>query len=135
MPLSEPNRGKWISAIEQIQTFDYVVQTFHICSRHFLPCDIKTIGKRKTVISGRVPIIFTDSNDSNDTNNEDLHVEIRTNIELNSNIQTLNFQHSDAILLENETWHFGANDFNLTDDANLNSSDHNTIDTNSEYVK
>lgn len=131
VPLTQPNRDKWINAIEKFQPFDYVIQTFHVCSRHFLPSDIKTIGK-KTVISGRVPSIFTDSNDFNETNNEDVHNDVNTNIELNTNIQTLDFQHSDAIPFENETWYFATDDFNLTDDTNLDLSDHNTYDTISE---
>lgn len=69
MPLNEPFRSKWISAIEESQPFDYVVQTYHVCSLHFHHDDIMTKGKRKTVKCGKVPSIFpTDANYSSNGN-------------------------------------------------------------------
>lgn len=62
VPAFEPNRSRWIEAIEAFQSFDYVVQTFHVCSRHFLPSDIIVKGKRKTVKPGAVPSLFTNVN-------------------------------------------------------------------------
>lgn len=35
------------------------MQTYYVCSLHFSLNDIKISGKRKTVISGRFPTIFT----------------------------------------------------------------------------
>lgn len=67
VPLKEPNRSKWINSIEKFQPFDYVVQTYHLCSLHFLQNDIVTKGKRKTIICGRVPTIFP-NNPTDDIN-------------------------------------------------------------------
>lgn len=58
MPLNEPNRSKWIESIEKYQPFDYVIQTYHVCSNHFCSNDIEIKGKRKLVKSGRFPSIF-----------------------------------------------------------------------------
>lgn len=49
-----------------MQPFDNIVQTFHICSLHFSLSDFKVNGKRKTVLPGRVPTIFSDSSVSNE---------------------------------------------------------------------
>lgn len=40
------------------------MQNYHVCSLHFLPSDIKTISKRKTVIPGKSPSIFPDLKNS-----------------------------------------------------------------------
>lgn len=62
VPLAEPKRSKWIEAIEKIQPFDYVVQTYHICSLHFLSEDIGFRGKNKCILPGKVPSIFKNNN-------------------------------------------------------------------------
>lgn len=117
----------WIQAIETFQPFDYIVQTFHICSRHFLLSDIKTNGKRKTVISGRIPTIFPDPNGSNETNNvENVRAEenvdsqslyeqvendpVEDTIEVDTNVPNLDSR------LENETWYYQQNEFDLIDE-------------------
>lgn len=70
VPTFQPNRGLWIEAIEKFQTFDYKVQTFHVCSEHFLPTDIVVRGKKKTVIPGRVPSLFANINNNNQENEQ-----------------------------------------------------------------
>lgn len=58
MPSIQPDRSRWIAAIEQHQPFDYYVHTYFICSKHFEPSDLMIRGKGKTVIKGKVPSIF-----------------------------------------------------------------------------
>lgn len=73
--MNQPIRDQWIKAIEQFQEFDYTVQSYHVCSLHFLPSDIDTNRKRNKVILGRVPSIFPDADD-HDANN------LRENIDI-----------------------------------------------------
>lgn len=61
VPKCEPNRSKWIDAIGNIQEFNNTIQTFHVCEVHFSPNDIEFKGKKKIIISGRVPTIFPNS--------------------------------------------------------------------------
>lgn len=67
VPLNQPERSKWIEAIEKVQPFDNIVATYKLCEFHFLPEDIDTRGKRKHILPGRVPSVF--SNKKNDPNN------------------------------------------------------------------
>lgn len=69
VPLKNPNRQKWISAIEKIQPFDYYVATYHVCELHFLPEDVETKGKRKLIIPGRVPKVFQNIGNNNSSIN------------------------------------------------------------------
>lgn len=78
VPTMDPNRSKWIEAIEKIQPFDYITQTYYVCQFHFLPEDIEKRGKKKFVISGRAPSIF--SSQSNENVNSNVSV-----IEVNGN--------------------------------------------------
>lgn len=66
----DPNRSKWIEAIEKIQPFDYITQTYYLCQFHFLPEDIQMKGKRKFIISGRVPSIFPNSRNDEFNSND-----------------------------------------------------------------
>lgn len=59
VPGTDSNRSKWIEAIEKVQPFDYITQNYHVCQFHFLPEDIEKKGKKKFVIFGRVPSVFT----------------------------------------------------------------------------
>lgn len=69
--------------IEKVQPFDYVVQTYHVCSLHFLPSDIKVSGKRKTITVGKVPTIFSGSSMSNEPDK-------------NANIGTIDIMHPES---------------------------------------
>lgn len=46
------------------------MQTFHICSEHFLHTDIVVRGKKKSVIPGRVPSLFANINNNNQENEQ-----------------------------------------------------------------
>lgn len=48
-----------MNAIESHQAFDDGVGTYYICSLHFEPNDLIIRGKRKTVIKGKAPSIFS----------------------------------------------------------------------------
>lgn len=58
VPLKQPDRSKWIDAIEKVQPFDYIIQMYYLCQFHFSPDDIETRGRKKIVLPGRVPSIF-----------------------------------------------------------------------------
>lgn len=128
VPLSQPNRGNWIRAIAKFQSFDYAVQTFHICSRHFLSSDIKTNGKRKTVISGKVPSIFPDLAETDNFEND----RVGDTIEVNTDVQSLSSLHQNETPYGNETWYFAENDFDLTDETNVPLLNQDPYDSNSE---
>ena len=112
VPLNQPNRSKWIQAIELYQEFDYAIQTYHICSLHFLPTDIQKNGKRRTVISGKVPSIFTDINNSNIINKNN-NEEIICVEEVNT-VENICFQ--ETLGVGNENWLFAENEFEIFDD-------------------
>lgn len=65
VPLKQPERSKWIEKIEKVQPFDDTVATYHVCQFHFLPEDLDIRGKRKYILPGRVPSVFA-NNDNND---------------------------------------------------------------------
>lgn len=145
VPSNEPNKKKWIDAITQHQEFDYYVQTFHICNEHFLPTDIKTSGKRKTVISGIVPSIFPvlivdnihaaeiiEVTDLQTHSESDSYIPDTIEVlEVNTNEVTLDNLHDNGIPNENETWCFAENLFDVIDETNMQSID-NSYDTNPE---
>lgn len=118
VPIGEPNRGRWIHAIESHQPFDYIVQTYHVCSRHFLSTDIRTTGKRKMVISGRVPSIFSNLSHSNGTNGVEVEI-VRAEENIQSAIsQTPSNGIENDVLVrfatdEHETWYFDDTDFDF----------------------
>lgn len=77
VPMEEPNRSKWIEAIEKVQPFDYYVSTYHLCQFHFLPEDVGTQGKKKTkkfILSGRVPSIFSNEGNNNTANRQSINM-------------------------------------------------------------
>lgn len=78
----DPNRSKWIEAIEKIQPFDYITQTYYVCRFHFLPKDIQKRGRKNFVISGRVPSIFPNSQSNENVNSQCSNVSV---IEVNGN--------------------------------------------------
>lgn len=146
VPSNEPNKKNWIDAITQHQEFDYYVQTFHVCDQHFLPTDIKTSGKRKTVIPGRVPSIFpvlivnnihaaeiVEVTDLQTHSESDGYIQDTIEVlEVNTNEITSDSLHYNAIPNENETWCFAENLFDGIDETNMQSIDHNSYDTNPE---
>lgn len=67
MPFKQPDRSKWIQAIEEVQTFDEIVQTYYICEFHFSPDDIVKRGKKKCILPNRVPSIFANNAEIDDT--------------------------------------------------------------------
>lgn len=67
MPSKEPEKSKWIEAIERVQPFDYVVQRYFLCQLHFLPDDIGILGTRKIVLPGKIPSIFAVSGNNENT--------------------------------------------------------------------
>lgn len=60
--MKQPARDEWIQAIERVQPFDHIVQTYFLCQLHFSPDDIDTRGKRKYILENRVPSIFSNNN-------------------------------------------------------------------------
>lgn len=82
VPTMDPNRRKWIQAIEKFQPFDYIPQTYYVCQFHFLSEDIEKRGKRNFVISGRVPSIFKKIQSNENVNSRGPNVSI---IEVNGN--------------------------------------------------
>lgn len=89
MPLKQPGRSQWIEAIEQVQPFDYVVQTYYVCELHFLQEDIFTRGKKKFIVPGKVPTIFGINNNIDNTlkvcNANDVYESINSSKPTNSN--------------------------------------------------
>lgn len=88
VPSSEPERSNWIAAIEQRQSFNYHLHTFHVCSLHFKTVELIIQGRRKLIAKGAVPSIFY-----NDDSMNNLHqtVEADSNhiIVENNNIEAM----------------------------------------------
>lgn len=101
VPLSQPDRNSWISAIEQHQTFDYYIQKFSVCSLHFKPDALMIRGKRTLIVKGAVPSIF---------DNYIAEDNLLQNVDLSSN----------ETIMENNNvepeWNFSASSFGFSDD-------------------
>lgn len=107
-----------------------MVQTYHVCSKHFLSCDIRVNGKRKTIVSGKVPSIFPSSktsvsfeNDSAKTNHR--KVDSATN---SKNAVASQEIADDALNSDgDEIWYLAETEFDVNQHATLNMhSDNNT---------
>lgn len=161
MPINEPNRNKWIQAIEEFQPFDYIVQTYHICSLHFSKDDIIIKGKKKTIIPGKVPSVFThelnNNNDSNlntaDTNGSHifiLHpsgavcvptyerittpaVEVATEIADENELDVFTINCNSANHESDESIVINNYSFDLIDETTINISNHELLDANAPY--
>lgn len=70
VPWKQPDRSKWIETIEQVQPFDYNVQTYYLCQLHFSPDDIVERGNKKSIVPGRLPTIFGINNNNTDNTEE-----------------------------------------------------------------
>lgn len=74
VPTMDPNRSRWIEAIEKTQEFDYITQTYYVCQSHFLPEDIQKRGKKTFVISGRVPSVFSNTRSNENVNSQGIEI-------------------------------------------------------------
>lgn len=109
MPSIQPERSKWIAAIENYQEFDYSVQNYYICSLHFEPSDITSHGKRRTVIKGKLPSIFPRS-----ISTDNIHTGVDTELDSSSSCG-LETQNTETHELAPE-WIFGELSLEFDDD-------------------
>lgn len=58
VPTEENAKKKWILAIETHQQFDYTVENFFVCEKHFKPSDVIVCDRKKILVRGSIPTVF-----------------------------------------------------------------------------
>lgn len=99
-----------------------MVQTYHVCSKHFLSCDIRVNGKRKTIVPGKVPSIFPSSKNSISFENDSAEINHKKDEANNSKNAVTSQEIVDDALNsdEDEIWYLAETEFDVNQHATLN---------------